>query len=237
MTTSAYFSSSIYIVKVAYAGFWAICAAVASSSGWTAPPCLISYFGSATALMLSLAVETIHYKKSKLETLPARDLVNWGSSYGYSYNHSYMVAMPQGNTLWCTEYNLSSIVPHNQWVNVTYLNTGVTTEMRHNDTNIELDMEVPAVASSRFRKRSTEQDLRRIWVIAEKMEKIDYYHASKYHYRFAKKEADDMWRLGRYCDHIYDCSSGYCSEIISSGFTLNSEKRTYERQSVKGCES
>lgn len=230
--------TTVDFVKLALTGLWCACAAVVATSGWTAPGCLVTYFGSAVSIMLSLTVEVIHYKKSKLIPVNARDFVEWPANY----NHSYLIGLPGGDTAWCTEYNLSATVPHDVWVNITYLNTGVSTSVRHNETSIEMDMEIDdktpeSVSLATNAKRTTHQTFSRLWVVAEKMEKIDYSGASKYKHTFATKDADKMWRLGRYCQHIYDCGDETCSEIVSAGLTLNSNEKTYARQTVSECES
>ncbi|KAJ5876524.1 uncharacterized protein N7529_002108 [Penicillium soppii] len=191
----AVLETTIDFVKLALTGLWCACAAVVATSGWTAPGCLVTYFGSAVTIMLSLSVEVYHYKKQKLLPVSARGLVEWPESY----NHSYLVGFPQGDTAYCTEYNLSETVPHDVWVNVTYLNTGVSTAVRHNDTSIEMDMAIDdktPVSLAANVKRTTHETLSRLRVIAEKMEKVTYSGPSAYKHTSAVKDADKMWRLG-----------------------------------------
>ncbi|KAJ5945579.1 hypothetical protein N7454_002418 [Penicillium verhagenii] len=133
--------------------------------------------------------------------------------------------------------------------------------MRHNGSNVELDLEVEDTAASYggnitapsatssvtkrssdrgeiwFDMRSSLQTLKRIWVIAEKTEKITFEHATNYRSVWAKDDAKHMYQLGRYCEHMFECKSGECSEIVSSGWTLNSKNQQFARQSVSQCES
>lgn len=240
IATMVYLQTFITTMAVPIGGFYLLCSKTFSEDNWTAPACLVSYFSSAVALILALAVDVIDTRKHKLIHVEARDELKW--------THEWMVAMPYGDPIWCNEYNLSSSVPHNVWLNVTHLNTGVTSLVRHNGSDIDLDIPMDGVErSAGLARRATEhftglakrseQTLKRLWVNAKKMEKLDYTHASLYKKSYAEKDADRMWRLGRYCQHIYACDDEECSELIDVGFTLNSGKQTYERQSVKGCEA
>jgi hypothetical protein len=232
-----YLTTSVTSVLALTVAYIAACATMDSSDGWKPPACIIGYFGTAVSVILAVGSDVYGTRKSDLITTREYDFSNVVG------NHSYEVSLPEGNVVACNEFNLSSSVPYDTWVDVKYLNTGVSTLMRHNKTNIELDLAVDDSASanvfnsSTVAKRSDLQYLKRIWVIAKKMEKATNLHATNYRHEFAVKDATKMWNLGRYCQHVYECYSGECSEVISAGWTLNSNKRQFARQSVSGCES
>lgn len=225
--------------------YLAVCGSVSSTSSewWDPPACIIAYFGTAVAVMLAVAADRAGTTHNDLQIINTRDIAQT------TWNHEFMVAMPAGDPLWCNEFNLSSTVPHDTWVTVQYLNTGLSTLMRHNGSNVELDLEVEDTAASyggnitalsatsSVSKRSSLQTLKRIWVIAKKTEKITFDHATNYRSVWAKDDAKHMYQLGRYCEHMFECKSGECSEIVSSGWTLNSKKQQFARQSVSQCES